>query len=400
MLGTALYYPHIDIRDANWLRSAVLFWDEIQTIAPTSIRTPYQEADSKICEQEGYLRPLRCDLHQDVLEALGKRVLKLMEEPEWSRSISHGRYGGPSQQALMHADKLGHEIRSRMEDIVGIHPDKMPPALRSLFIQSGGLEFLSAGKLPPHFRRVMEDFDLYRMHPEKLSRELRHLSRHDPHHEEGDWVLVDGRFAEIYMSALAALLAREIDVSPLTNEESSSGVNLRCLIDDVTASGPTAARGALVSVVMKGLRVDPETPIQKLLNFRRVRRDQLAELSGKFDALKSSIEKSAGGREIESEAKRVFKNEIRPALSKLKIELKNQTIGSAWEGFQTAITFSAVPSTALWATGFSAPVVLGVGAFITAAGIGIKSYLGRSKARAASPYTYLLDIERKFSLPA
>jgi hypothetical protein len=202
------------------------------------------------------------------------------------------------------------------------------------------------------------------------------------------------------MSALAALLAREIDVSPLTNEESASGVNLRCLIDDVTASGPTAARGALVSVVMKGLRVDPETPIQKLLNFRRVRRDQLAELSGKFDALKSSIEKSAGGREIESEAKRVFKNEIRPALSKLKIELKNQTIGSAWEGFQTAVTFSAVPSTALWATGFSAPVVLGVGAFITAAGIGIKSYLGRSKARAASPYTYLLDIERKFSLPA
>ena len=48
-------YPYIDIRDANWLRSAVLFWDEIQTIAPTSIHNPYHEADTKIREREGYL---------------------------------------------------------------------------------------------------------------------------------------------------------------------------------------------------------------------------------------------------------------------------------------------------------------------------------------------------------
>ena len=90
---------------------------------------------------------------------------------------------------------------------------------------------------------------------------------------------------------------------------------------------------------MEGLRVDPETPILKLLKFRRGRQDQLAELSGKFDSLKNSIEKSADGPEIESKAKRVFENEVRPALAKLKNELKDQAIGSAWEGFQTAATF-------------------------------------------------------------
>jgi hypothetical protein len=41
MLGKALYYPHIDIRDPKWLRSAVLFWDEIQSIVPPSISEPY-----------------------------------------------------------------------------------------------------------------------------------------------------------------------------------------------------------------------------------------------------------------------------------------------------------------------------------------------------------------------
>lgn len=394
MLGTALYYPHIDIRDGEWLRSAVLFWDKIQTIVPTSIPKPYQEPDSRICEQEGYLDPLRCDLHYDVLEDLGKRVLKLMEEPEWSRSIFGGRSAGPSQRALMHADKLGHEFKWRMEEIVGIHPDKMPPELRSVFLQSGGLELLSAGKLSPYFRRLMEDFDFYRMHPEKLSHELRHLRRHGPQHEEGDWIVVNGRFAEIYMSALAALLARRVDVSPLTNEEPSSGVNLRCLIDDVTASGPAAARGALVSVVMEGLRVDPETPIIKLLAFRRRRRDQLAELSGKFDALKGSIEKSADGSDIENKAKRIFANEITPALAQLKSELQREAIGTAWKGFLSVSTISTLGV----AIG-SAAVPLGPGvALVTAATIGIKSYLARSKIRGGSPYTYLLDIERKFSL--
>lgn len=201
------------------------------------------------------------------------------------------------------------------------------------------------------------------------------------------------------MSALAALLAKEIDVSPLTGEEPSSGVNLRCLGDDITSSRPNAARGALVSVVMEGLRIDPEAPIQSILKFRRKREDQLAELSGKFDELKKSIETSAEGPDIAANAKRVFENSIRPALGKLKDELRRDTIESSWSGFQTASTFSAVPSTALWATGFEAPVVLGAGAFITAAGIGVKSYLARSKARSSSPYTYLLDVERKFAIP-
>jgi hypothetical protein len=41
MLGSALYYPHIDIEDGAWLRSAVLFWDEIKTISPNSVKKPY-----------------------------------------------------------------------------------------------------------------------------------------------------------------------------------------------------------------------------------------------------------------------------------------------------------------------------------------------------------------------
>src|SRR5258708_9456080 len=83
MLGTALYYPHIDIRDPVWLRSAILFWDQIQSIVPPSILRPYHSHDTRICEQEGYLRGFRCDLRPDLLEELGKRVISLMKRPYW-----------------------------------------------------------------------------------------------------------------------------------------------------------------------------------------------------------------------------------------------------------------------------------------------------------------------------
>lgn len=399
MLGTALYYPHIDIQDASWLRSAVLFWDEIQTIVPTSIRKPYESKDTKICEQEGYLRPLRCDLHQDLLEDLGRRVFKLIGDPEWHMT-GGGDSVSPPTDALIHADKLGHEMKWRLQDLVGLHPDKMPPALRSFFIQSGGLELISADKLPPRLRSIFREYAAHDMHSDKLSHELRHMLGHRPHHDEGDWIVVNGRFAEVYMSALAALLAKEVQVSPLTNESPSSGVNLRCLIDDVAASGETAARGALVSVVMQGLKVDPKASMKKLLAFRRGRKDQLAELSGLFDELKGKIEKSATSQELEDGAKRLFENKIHPRLQKLKQELEGQSIQSVWEGMQRGITVSAAGTGALaYITGYTGPMLLGAAAFITLADVAIKSYFARAKARSSSPYTYLLDIERKFALP-
>jgi len=36
----ALFYPTIEINDENWLKSNLLFWDEIKTIVPVSIDSP------------------------------------------------------------------------------------------------------------------------------------------------------------------------------------------------------------------------------------------------------------------------------------------------------------------------------------------------------------------------
>ncbi len=54
----ALYYPWIDIKDEGWLKSAILYWEKIQTIVPASVEQPYDTRTAKEFHYEGLLVPL------------------------------------------------------------------------------------------------------------------------------------------------------------------------------------------------------------------------------------------------------------------------------------------------------------------------------------------------------
>lgn len=397
MLGSALYYPHIDIDDPKWLRSAVLFWDEIKTIAPRAIRSPFQSEDTKTLWKEGYLEPLRCDLHPDLLDTLGKRVMSLMDR---DRLLGPGRDVDPNFDALLHADKLGWEIRNGFRD-AHIHPEKLSPELRALIMEAG-LARMHPDKLPPHLRQMIEDMNYGRLHPEKMSPRLqRELARFAAFSgRDGEWLLVDGRFASVYMSALAALLAKETDLAALTDENSSLGVNLHGLIEDVKPYSDSDKKGALVSFLMESINIDPATKINKIVAFRRARQSQFAELSAQFEDLSSKISSCESGRELEEKARKVYTTRIRPKLEALKAELGDNAIQSVWEGVQRAVTISVPAGGALaYFTGLTGTTLLSAGAAIAITDIAVKSHLARSKARRASPYTYLLDVENKFGLP-
>jgi hypothetical protein len=398
MLGSALYYPFVDVRDRRWLRSAILFWDKIQTIVPSSISEPYHNPDTRICEQEGYLEPLRCELHQDVLDTLGKRIINLSEHPYWLSDLyRHYPQNDPSFRALQQSDCLANDVAQEFH-WAGIYPEKMAPELRNHLIEIG-LGHAHRDNTTPQFRNfLMNHPRLSRLRPDKLSHELKRLLGLRAEYD-GEWFIVDSRFAGAYMAALAAMLAAERKLSPLTTQESYQGLNLRCFIDDVGAAEPSDARGALLTLVMEGLRIDPNTPITKLLAFRRARANQLAELSALFDDFKSKIEKSEEG-ELAERAKRIFRNNIRPGLEKLKKELADQSIQSAWKGFYQAATFSAGGGALLAEVAVAAPAtVVALGAFLTVTNVAVNSIFARRKVRATSPYTYLLDIEKEFSAP-
>lgn len=53
--GHALYYPHIDLTNKNWLKHAFLFWDKISRIVPSSVRPSDSEDVIRIRYETGFI---------------------------------------------------------------------------------------------------------------------------------------------------------------------------------------------------------------------------------------------------------------------------------------------------------------------------------------------------------
>lgn len=401
MLGSALYFPHIDIHDPAWLRSAILFWDEIQTIAPSVIEEPYQEEDTRVCHAEGYLRPLRCDLHPQVIEDLGRKILRLgdRENDNWWRT---NKNNNPVFQSVQQADEIAWELEDAFDE-VGMHPGKMSPEVRELAFQFG-LSRMHRGKMSSSVRRVFRNLEMAQMHPEKMPRVMRDLfERGQPRgSRDGEWLLVDSRFADAYMSALAAQLSQQLAMSPLTSHERAQGMSFRFMFDDVVDSSRENALGAMIGVVMRGLRVDASVPVSKLLKFREKRKDQYLDFAGKIADLSRQLENAGEmeGEELFKKAQEAYGKDIDPSLRALKSELHQQSISTTWEGAYRALTISVPSAGALnYFTGLTGPALLGAGAALAAADIGVRGYLAGQKARASNPFSYLHDINANFGLP-
>jgi hypothetical protein len=191
-----------------------------------------------------------------------------------------------------------------------------------------GLATMHPEKLSPDLRHFLDDIQHVAMHPEKMSRDMQYRMRKANRllDNDGEWLIVDSRFAAIYMTSLAALLAKETDLAALTNEEPSLGVNLHSLLEEVKPSAPSDKKGALVSFAMEAIRIDPTTRIDKLLTFRRSRETQLAELSSQFEDLSSKIATCESSAELEEKARDTYVTRIRPKLESLRQELKDGSI--------------------------------------------------------------------------
>lgn len=402
MLGSALYFPHIDIDDPAWLRSAILFWDDIQTIAPSSIEQPYRNDDTKICEAEGYLKPLRCDLHPDVIDDLGRKVMGLADRnAPMLRAFRDKDH--PASAAIDASQQFGWELNDAFE-MVGMRPDKLSPEVRDLVFRLG-LSRISRGKISPELRHIMHDFEMARMHPEKLPYVLRRAMDFDGHFrdEDGDWLLVDGRFADAYMAAMASRLAKEVELSPLTSSEPSQGLSFRFLFDNIVEHSNQSATGALVSIAMRGLAVDASVSVESLIRFRRNRKDQYLEMAQKlseFSAELAECDDEGDGQALLAKAQNTYDNKVEPQLRALKRELDNSSIQTIWEGAFRALTVSVPSAGALnYFTGLTGGALLGAGALLTVTDVGVRSYLAGRKSRGSNPFSYLHDVGANFGLP-
>jgi len=119
----ALYYPRIQIRDDSWLKTAILYWDEIKTIVPASMRMPYSSNVGQEFFEARVLTPLFVHPGLPAVERLGEKVLDYLTSPEASDVL---RENGVmlDEFTLMHPEKLPEIGR-----FVTMHPEKLPSAI-------------------------------------------------------------------------------------------------------------------------------------------------------------------------------------------------------------------------------------------------------------------------------
>ena len=168
MPNQALFYPWIEIKDDQWLKTSLLYWNEFRTIVPESIENPYKTDSTIALSREGLLRPIRVRPDMEEIEDLADSVLTYLSTKEGARIVASNGYRG----SIIHEEKLPYQF----DKFADIHPEKLPYRVRN---------------------------------------ELRHLFRDS--NRDGRWLTVDRGFADFYMTLLALKLSERTGASLVTD---------------------------------------------------------------------------------------------------------------------------------------------------------------------------------------
>ena len=123
--SSVLYYPHIDVQDERWLRSAVLIWDSIRTIVPVSLRDPYSNPVARELHDAGVLEPLRVSSDMEEVTSLDDIVLDVLTDPA-SGVVLYNTGGYP----LPDPAKMSVTVQELLDDLLK-HYKSEPNQIRS-----------------------------------------------------------------------------------------------------------------------------------------------------------------------------------------------------------------------------------------------------------------------------
>lgn len=373
-MSQALYYPWIDVRDESWLKTALLYWDSVRTIVPESIDAPYSTDTGRALQDANFLVPLRVHSGMDEIEELAGDVLTYLGTAEGAELLISPRGG---RREDIHVEKLSHEL----ERLADIHPEKLPYEIRYL------LHDLTA--------------------PSKRGK---------------DWLSVEEKFANYYMTLLASRLADRVGARLLTSLAAADRLAVTARFDaqlsgmipwsmnrrwrhwrEYEAFGPRhqmprhLAPGMLANLAIERIGVAPDTPVDRLIEFREKHRDELAQFRTKVEQLASSVETDLTAEALRERVSNLYTDEVAPAIANLKAALKGRKIKWLGDGLLKIAFLSAGSSAMLVVAGLSVPTALLAGAGISLIATGAMYNIDKQESLRANPFAYLLSVERELA---
>jgi len=391
----ALYYPYIDVPEDAWLKSAILYWDKIYTIAPRSIDQPYSSEAARQLQALGYLEPYLVDfqdayidssdfmdVHSRAQEALGR--MDAGHDPNsWaqglgdlpSRSIDHLR-GVQRRLRRLAGDFPEFDLESELRRHVPI--DRVTSLAHAL---SRG-EFV-------HYQKLSLGF------LERLRRESGWRPRADT-----PWILLPQSPAAFYMTLLASKISNKLGTTLVTDVPPAG--TLASLATVERAGAPPLetsgfGEGLLVELVLQGIRIDPTTPLDVLLKFKKEHGDELGRLRTVVHEAAGELPALRDPQDLRRNIEDIHRNRIQPALSGLQQALSRVAIRYTLDGVIKTITLVSSSATVAGLLGVQGPYLMCAMAAGLSVAINFVQYrLDRSRVLDEGAFSYVLAAQRAF----
>jgi len=347
----ALYYPTIDITNAEWLKNAILFWDEISTIVPFSISNPYQQDTTRYLADEGILKPIIVNPKLDIVKDLTSDTVNYLNTNEGFELLTQqGR-----RHSTIHPDRLSGDLGHLFD----IHPDKLPYIIQNYLEQT-----LTTG-------------GFFRVNP---------------------------GFADFYMTLLANKICQIKSVALLTDNNLTSNLTDKVRLDNQVAikSGNDKrirlAQGLLTNLIIQGIKVDPSSTLQDIVKFRQKHRDELGLFRTNIAKLTQNVSQEKPFEAIRQEVEDIYNDEFLPAYNNFKKALSGSGIKWVSDNFlKISLISTSAAALPVALLGLAIPQALIAGAGVSLITSLISYNEDKKEKLRMNPYSYLLSINRKLS---
>jgi hypothetical protein len=252
--GHALYYPHINLTNKNWVKHALLFWDNISRIVPQSVEPSDGEDIIKIKYESGFIKdyhPQRWDTSHAFQEFF--RELRPIIE---SDHFFHDRFF-ERERHRRNYERNYHDRRRFFSEMVRtsgtyIHVEKMDPRLKEYLFELG---------------LAVPGQD-----------------------EWGDWVKIDNEIGLLYMTYFAKSISKNKSLPIVTDVEQSFSASIyfeSAINSDYNNQFEYKLGNLLIeTIVPKNIN---DVPLDKILEIREKYDDERTAFFNEISNLANSI---------------------------------------------------------------------------------------------------------------
>lgn len=351
----ALFYPSIDIHDENWLKSSLLFWDELYTIVPERMRDPYRNETTRFLYERELLKPEFVNPDHQLIKELSDLIIQHLNTEEGFHLLSNSR-------------------ESRLHDNNSSNP----------WMRMG---------------REMERG--FRMHPDKLSNKLQHYFE-----EEilDDWIWTNSSFAEFYMTILSNLICDNKGLKLLTDNPGCANLSDKVRLGvnrpeefsiRLNRINHQIAQGLMVNLIIKSLNFHPSTNIVDVISFKNDHQDLLGKFRTNIKKLLKEIPSDVNLNTLKEEIESIYNDEFIPSYNALTKSLDSSKIKWIADNIMKVGFFSvSTTSIPLHFLGLSIPYALLAGAGVSLIASSISYNIEQKNKLQENPYTYLMKINQ------